>query len=707
LLGYIVGEEATKIAGHVEECPKCQDDAEGLQQGSLLAASAEKPEQMLEKPQQSDEMGRLGSYRVLRVLGSGGMGVVFEAEDERLHRRVALKVLLPEDADNSVALERFRREAEAIAALGNDHIIAIHQVSEAVNRTGQVTTFLDMPLLRGDTLEARLKSVGRLPIAEVLRIGREIANGLAAAHEAGLVHRDIKPSNIWLEEGGDRVKILDFGLAKILDPGLVSRRVSGAHQTQPGAIMGTLGYMAPEQAAGGVKIDHRADLFSLGRVLFYMATGCQSSQGDSSSATQFDMDKPRREVPRPLSDLIERLLAKDPAERPPNAFLVRDELSRLETVLVEAELSRLEQAERGSRTAAWSSGQPKLRYTIRRDLPPVQSLAFSPDGKTLASTDHDTPVRFWDAASGGEAPHSGSSRVRSVKFLKNGKLAAGGKGEPIFPWDLASGEVTVTFPKTPQFVVASPDGRTLATARSHGHKWSKIQLWDVAGDKAPLSVGADSVAFSPDGKTLAAVDREGVTFWDVAGPAGAWTGLPGTCEAFSPEGKALAVVNRKGVILWDVASRRKTATLPMDLWLNPRKVLGPDGKTLAVVGSDVTLWSAEDGRRIAILQEGGFPEDAAFSPDGKTLAVVARQGGTLWDVAGRRKTATLPMPRGGWHPTGQDWRVAFSPDSKTLAVVDWESVTLWDVVGRRITASLTMDLGGSSRRRGGGSFLGP
>lgn len=154
-----------------------------------------------------DEMGWLGDYRVLDVIGAGGMGAVFEAEDIQLGRTVALKVMLPKLSRNPEAKARFLREARAQAAIEHDHVVAIHQVGESNG-----TPFIAMPLLRGETLAAAMRR-GRLPTADVLRIGREIAEGLAAAHEKKLIHRDIKPANIWLEGPRRRVKILDFGLA--------------------------------------------------------------------------------------------------------------------------------------------------------------------------------------------------------------------------------------------------------------------------------------------------------------------------------------------------------------------------------------------------------------------------------------------------------------------------------------------------------------
>ncbi len=199
-----------------------------------------------------DEIGRLGPYRVLKVLGTGGMGVVFLAEDVLLQRRVALKSMKPSVVSGQ-ARERFFREARAAAAIEHEHIVSIYQVGE-----DRGVPYLAMQLLQGEALDERLKRDPVLPTAEVLRIGREIAEGLAAAHERGLIHRDIKPANIWLEGGRGKVKILDFGLARVVG--------DTSNLTHSGTIVGTPAYMAPEQARGG-HVDARCDLFSLGAVL--------------------------------------------------------------------------------------------------------------------------------------------------------------------------------------------------------------------------------------------------------------------------------------------------------------------------------------------------------------------------------------------------------------------------------------------------------
>ena len=189
----------------------------------------------LAAPEKPDEIGRLGPFRILQVLGCGGMGVVFRAESLDLERLVALKVMLPSVAASASACERFLREAQTAASIEHKHVVTIYQVGE-----DRGVPYLAMQLLKGESLDERLQRQRKLPLAEVLRIGREVALGLAAAHERGLIHRDIKPANLWLEGEHGRIKILDFGLARAAQ--------DSEHLTQSGLIVGTPAYMAPEQA---------------------------------------------------------------------------------------------------------------------------------------------------------------------------------------------------------------------------------------------------------------------------------------------------------------------------------------------------------------------------------------------------------------------------------------------------------------------------
>ncbi len=280
--------------------------------------------EFLHPPQQPDEIGRLGPYRVLRVLGQGGMGVVFQAEDPGLRRPVALKVMLPALAVSATARERFFREARAAAAFQHPHVVTIYQVGE-----DRGVPFLAMQFLEGESLDERLRRMGKLPLAEVLRIGREMALGLACAHAKGLIHRDVKPANIWLEGRQGSVKILDFGLARTL--------TDDAHLTQSGTIVGTPAYMAPEQAEGAA-VTHRADLFSLGCVLYRLCLGQPPFRGNSALAilSALAHQTPPApasvdpEVPAEVSALIEQLMRKDPKQRPVSAAAVAEILQGLQ-----------------------------------------------------------------------------------------------------------------------------------------------------------------------------------------------------------------------------------------------------------------------------------------------------------------------------------------------------------------------------------------
>jgi serine/threonine protein kinase/Leucine-rich repeat (LRR) protein len=271
-----------------------------------------------------DELGRLGPFRVRRLLGAGGMGVVFEAEDPQLQRKVALKVMRPVLAADPPARQRFLREARAIAAIEHEHIVPIYQVGEE----GGVP-YLAMPLLKGESLDQRLRREEKLPPAEVLRIGREMAEGLAAAHERGLVHRDIKPGNVWLEGGRGKVRLLDFGLVRPAD--------DDSNLTLCGSTIGTPGYLAPEQVDHG-DVDGRADLFSLGCVLYRMITGRGPFHGPSmasmlrlvATATPPAPAEEEPGVPADLSELVMELLAKDPAGRPATAAAVARRLGEIE-----------------------------------------------------------------------------------------------------------------------------------------------------------------------------------------------------------------------------------------------------------------------------------------------------------------------------------------------------------------------------------------
>ncbi len=265
-------------------------------------------------------LGRLGPYEIIEVIGQGGMGVVLRAHDPKLNRTVALKVLTPEFGASPTAKKRFSREARAAAAVSHPHVITIHGVDEV-----DQIPYIVMECVDGQSLQEKIDQHGTLAIEEILRIGSQIAAGLAAAHAQGLIHRDIKPANILLENGVERVKITDFGLARAVDDVGI---------THAGQLAGTPEFMSPEQAQG-MAVDHRSDLFSLGSVLTAMCTGQSPFRADTTVAVLRrvcdDLPRPIRdlnpETPKWLVAIIDRLLAKNPDERFQTAEEVADLLS--------------------------------------------------------------------------------------------------------------------------------------------------------------------------------------------------------------------------------------------------------------------------------------------------------------------------------------------------------------------------------------------
>ena len=295
---------------------------------SIAGAKSETPADGTNKPRAGWEIGRLGQYALVRVLGSGGMGTVYEAVDTQLHRRVAVKVMNPSVSRSPIARQRFLREARATAAVRTNHIITVYQAGE-VNKA----LYLAMELLDGESLQDRCIRDGAVPVRDAVRIARETASGLAVAHSKGLIHRDIKPANIWLEAPNGAVKILDFGLVRPVD-------ATDLRLTPDGIGVGTPGYVAPEQVQGKA-VDGRADLFSLGCVLYRMVTGRPPFNGNTilEVLTSLAVDTPPRPrtvnpaVPAEVDAFIVKLMAKRPEHRPATASVVAERLASIERII--------------------------------------------------------------------------------------------------------------------------------------------------------------------------------------------------------------------------------------------------------------------------------------------------------------------------------------------------------------------------------------
>ena len=313
----------------------CRDDADRLTRVEVLLRAYEDSGSFLQQPaaninpldslsqyltpsEKPDVMGELGDYEILETIGRGGMGVVFRALDPKLNRVVAIKVLAPELSTNPNSRRRFLREAQSVASVAHPHIVTIHSVND------DRLPYFVMECIVGQSLQEKLDKSGALSLKEVLRIGQQVAEGLSAAHRQGIIHRDIKPANILLENGVERVRLTDFGLARARDDEPI---------TLTGEVSGTPMYMSPEQTRGEA-VYQRSDLFSLGAVLYAMCTGHSPFRGANMAVVVKNVCDI---VPRPVSEfnsefpawldiLIGRLLDKDPDVRPANAESVAEAL---------------------------------------------------------------------------------------------------------------------------------------------------------------------------------------------------------------------------------------------------------------------------------------------------------------------------------------------------------------------------------------------
>lgn len=277
----------------------------------------------------------IAGHRVLKLIGRGGMGRVYLAHDEQLDRDVAIKTMLPCRADDPSARKRFLQESRAAAKVEHENVVTIYQVGECP-LPGQPhgLPFFVMQLLSGTPLTSVRQESGRFSVRETLRIAREIASGLHAAHTAGLIHRDIKPENVFLEGPSRRVKIIDFGLAS--DRGADDMRL-----TVDGAIVGTPAYMAPERMASGGQVDFKADIFGLGVMLYELLSGQLPFEGTSivSMLASIARGEPRPlsatavDVPDDVADLVMQMMSREKADRPASCAEIAERITSIEADL--------------------------------------------------------------------------------------------------------------------------------------------------------------------------------------------------------------------------------------------------------------------------------------------------------------------------------------------------------------------------------------
>lgn len=715
--------DAPEVRGEVEALLQAGDDAgnfletpAGRLAGELAAGSGvddtrtgPAPDggdglEFLEPSDKPGSIGRLGHYEVREVVGRGGMGVVLRAFDENLHRVIAVKVMAPQLAASATARQRFIREARAAAAVSHDHIVTIHAVEEAGGLPYIVMQYVD-----GISLQERLDRTGPLRLAEVLRIGMQAASGLAAAHKQGLVHRDIKPANILLENGVERVKITDFGLARAADD---------ASLTQAGAVAGTPQYMSPEQAEGK-PVDARSDLFSLGSVLYAMCTGRPPFRGSTARAVLKrvceEAPAPVREagpeVPDWLCAIVAKLQAKEPADRYQSAAEVAEVLGRHlahvqhPSVVPLSAVEPAAPAKRAARHRRWAvaaavlvllvaglgtteaTGVTNVRATVIR--------IFTSEGTLVVETD-DPGVKVTVEGDGdvvitGAGPQE--VRLRAGSY----RLKATRDGRPV----KLDRDLVAISRGDRQVVKVRLEGPAPAAAPAAPDRPPVAAQPPLAPGEVRRFVGHDGIiygiAISPDGRQALTGGQDGtVRLWNLesgeevhrfdarppgaSAPAGAAGERPWsvTSVAFSRDGgKALIGTYSGPARLWDVKTwqeKKRFGGHAAGLW---SVAFSADGRYALTAGGDrlVCLWDLATGaqyRRFEGHKAGLWR--AIFSPDERQVLSSGLDGtARLWDAKTGETVRTFDTK------SGNVASIAFSPDGRRILTGDdHHGMVLWD-----------------------------
>lgn len=758
LAGRLCFERHVAIEGHVRACADCQAVVDGLAepQDAFLSSlrdaldpspirarrplrkaveclkssrNEESPPHALVEvvgprtmlPGAAAGAGLLGDYRILRELGRGGMGIVYEAEQISLGRRVALKILPFAPLMDPRQLQRFQNEARAVATLEHPNIVTVYGVG-----TERGVHYYAMRYIDGHNLAQiidRLRQHERTPVsgsstskihsdatpnaqsaladllnthapadpaylAAVVRIGIETAEALDYAHERGIVHRDVKPSNLMLDQTG-RLWVTDFGLARIeADPTL----------SMSGGVLGTLRYMSPEQALGkrGL-VDHRSDIYSLGTTLYELLTLTpifpEATRETLPSRIATDEPRPPRhlnpQIPSDLETILLKAMAKNAADRYATAGEFAEDLKRF----VEARPILARPVGRATRFLKWTRRRPAVAGLLAVCLVATVSLLVGSWWHTF------TLQGALDVA---EKSRAEAERQRRATLDQE---AVASEREERVRCYLYASDMKQAFAAWNSFHL----GESLELLSRHrpkpqekdlrGFAW--YYLWRLCHSERLTLRGhsgdVSAVAFSPDGRRLATVSFDGTAkLWDAVTGKELATFLNGhkkelNAVAFSPDGKTLATGGDDGEVrLWDVESRQQRALLLGHKDDVHAVAFSPDGKTLASGGEDqvVRMWDVATGKeRTTLRGHHGRIRALAYSPDGTKLATAGGDADAkIWNLATGRVETTFTRHRwsDGLHDQLIVVSIAFSHDGKLVASGGEDhAVRIWDPITGR------------------------